>query len=131
MMEVPLAQDPYFTTYASDNSRPFSFVASKAVGSVRGLSATKVLVVGYSDKEMTVRGTQNALGPLDITIDSNSSYGMSGVQPISIDSNTLYAQSGGQAVRQLVFSYQNEQYNSEDVGYYANISDSKQYNIKN
>lgn len=130
MMEVPLAQDPYFTTYASDNSRPFSFVASKAVGSVRGLSATKVLVVGYSDKEMTVRGTQNALGPLDITIDSNSSYGMSGVQPISIDSNTLYAQSGGQAVRQLVFSYQNEQYNSEDVGYYANISDSKQYNIK-
>ena len=61
MMEIPFAQDPYFTTYASDNSRPFSFVSTKAVGSVRGMSSTKVLVIGYSDKEMTVRGTQNAL----------------------------------------------------------------------
>lgn len=130
MMEIPFAQDPYFTTYASDNSRPFSFVSTKAVGSVRGMSSTKVLVIGYSDKEMTVRGTQNALGPLDITIDSNSSYGMSGVQPISIDNNTLYAQSGGQAIRQLVFSYQNEQYNSEDVSYVANIFDDKIYYVK-
>lgn len=130
LMEIPLAQDPYFTAYAADNSRPFSFSPAKAIGPVRGLSSTKVLIVGYSDREMVVRGTQGALGILDITIDSNSSYGMSGVQPVSIDNNTLYAQSGGQSLRQLVFSYQNEQYNSEDIGYVANITDSKQYYIK-
>lgn len=127
MMEIPLAQDPDFTAYASDNSRPFSFVPAAATGGVQILTATKVLAIGYSDREIVARGTTGALGPLDITIDNSSSFGAAAVQPIPIDNNALYAQAGKNSVRQLIFSYENEQYKSIDVGFYSDISEGTRY----
>jgi len=129
MMELPVVQDPSFTAYASDNSRPFSFAPTAGSGPLLMLTSTKVLVLGYGDKEMVVRGTRGALGPLDISIESNTSFGSTGIRPVSLDNNTFYGGSGFKTVRQLIFSYENEQYKTMDVGFPVDLTDRDTYTI--
>lgn len=130
MMEIPFAQDPDFTTYADDNSRPFTLVPAGGAGELKMLAATKVLTIGFSEREMVARGTTGMLGPNDISIDSSSSFGASGVHPVSIDNNTLYAQAGKRTLRQMIYSYENEQYKSVDVGFITDVSTNSDYIVK-
>lgn len=130
MMEIPFAQDPDFTTYASDNSRPFALVPTSGTGELKMLSATKVLVMGFADREMVARGTNGILGPNDSSIDSSSSFGASDVRPIPIDNNTMYIQAGNRTLRQMIYSYENEQYKSIDVGFITDVSSNGGYVVK-
>lgn len=127
-MEIPLAQDPLFTTYASDNARPFSFAPTSGTGSIQLLASSKVLIVGFIDKELIVKSNAG-LGPLDIAIESSSSYGMAAINPVGVGNNILYSQSNFKAVRKLEFSNQNENYNSIDMTTVEDISEGGKYKI--
>ena len=128
-MEIPLAQDPDFTTYAANNSRPFSVYPVAGSGPLQNLSATKVLILGYADREVIARSV-NGIGPLDIIIESSSSYGVSAVHGSAVDNNYVYAQTEKKSLRQLVFSYENEQYNSIDLSFIHDITKSGEYTIQ-
>ena len=120
MMEIPLADDPSFTTYASDNSRPFTFYPTASEGSrVRCLAGSKSLFIGAEKNEIVGRGIQNAIGPNDITLDSSTSFGASTVQPVKADSYTTYVQRDGKTIRDIIYSYENEQYKAVDISFFS------------
>lgn len=120
MMEIPLADAPDFTTYASDNSRAFTFYPSASEGSrVQCLAASKSLFIGAEKNEIVGRGIQNAIGPNDITLDSSTSFGSTYVQPVKADNFTTYVQRDGKTIRDIVYSYENEQYKAVDINFFA------------
>lgn len=121
MMEIPLADTPEFVAYASDNSRPFSFYPSSSDGSiVRVLSAAKSLFIGTERNEILGRGVQNAIGPTDITLDSSTSFGSDNIQPVRADNFNTFVQKDGKTIRDIIYSYENEQYKAVDISFTAN-----------
>lgn len=120
MMEIPLADAPDFSTYAADNSRAFTFYPTASEGSrVQCLAASKSLFIGAEKNEIVGRGIQNAIGPNDITLDSSTSFGASTVQPVKADNYTTFVQRDGRTIRDVVYSYENEQYKAVDINFFA------------
>lgn len=120
-MRVPYLQDADFSTYASDNSYPFSFtLASKKAGQIVAMSSAKSLTI-HTDAGEQVAYTANgsALGALNISIDSSTSFGSEKVQPYRINNFLTFVQKTGRKLRDLVFSFEQDQYKSTDLSFVA------------
>jgi hypothetical protein len=118
MMEVPLAQDPDFTAYASDSSRAFTIVPSVPLAaSVKALGAAKALYIGLDSYDVSARGVQGALSPNDITLDASSSYGTAAIQPSGVDNFLATASRTKKGLKDIVYSYENEQFKAQDISF--------------
>lgn len=115
-MEVPFAQSSTFTTFGSDNTRPFTMAPnSKEASNIRCLSASKMLVINTDRSEIVAYGSQGALGPLDVTLESSTSFGAEPVQPVRINNYLTFVQRGGRKLRDIIFSFDEYQYKSNDL----------------
>ncbi len=120
LMEVPLAQavapQPTFADYAANNSRPFTIVPnSKEASNIRALCASDTLLVNTDRSEIVAQGAQGALGANDVELKSSTSFGAEFVQPIRINNYSTFVQRGGRKIRDVIFSFQEDQYKSNDL----------------
>lgn len=122
MMEVPFQQDPTFSSFSSDNSRPWS--AALAVSSeshaIRAMSAAKTLTIHTLKLDIVAYGgNSNVLGPLNKSFSSSTSFGSTNVQPVRVNNYLTYVQRGGKKVRDLVYSFDEDQYKAQDLSFMA------------
>ena len=122
MNEVPLSQDPIFTSgaFLENNSRPFALSPNTPEASIiKGLSSAKTLLLNTNRSELVMYGTQGALGPNDFQIESSSAYGSNGVQPIRANNFATFVQKDGLRLRDFVFDWNQSQYKSNDLSFVA------------
>lgn len=130
MMEVPFVDDPYFADYAADNTRPFSLTPnSKESAQIVGLSASKTLVINTNKAEIVAFGTQGAMGPLDFTFESSTSFGAERVQPERVNNYLTFVQKGGRKLRDVQFSFDEAEYKSNDLSFVADHLTESEYFI--
>ena len=119
-MERPFEQDSSFASYTTDNSRPFSLSPNmEGSGAINGLSAGKTLAILTNTSEILASGSQGALGPLDVSFESSTSFGAETVRPARVNNYLTYVQKGGRKVRDLVFNFNEDQYKSSDLSFIA------------
>lgn len=120
-MNRPYAHDPSFSSgdYTTVNSRPYEFtLATRESGRVMSLAAAKSLVINTDMVETVASGTSNgAMGPLNISLSSSTSFGASAVQAIRVNNYLTFVQKDGRRVRDVVFSFEEDQYKSNDLAF--------------
>lgn len=120
LMEVPFANDPDFTTYTSNNARPFTLAPSSAeVSNIVALTAGKTLVINTDKYEIVAFGSQGALGPLDVNFESSTAFGAANVQPVRVNNFVTFTQRGAQKIRDVIFNFEQDQYKSTDLSFVA------------
>lgn len=118
--EVPLAQDPNFTGFTDDNSRPFQLSPNTAnTSAITALTSAKTLVVCTQSAELVAYGTQGALGPNDFAIESSTSFGCANVRPARTNNYLTIVQKGAKKLRDFVFNDTEAQYKSNDLSFVA------------
>lgn len=122
MMEMPFQQDPDFSTFSADNSRPWS--AAIAVSSqsyqIQSMAASKTLEIHTTRSDIVAYGGNgNALGPLNKVFESTTSFGSEPIQPVRVNNYSTFVQRGGRKVRDTVFNFNEDQYKSSDLMFMA------------
>jgi hypothetical protein len=120
LMERPFEQDASYSGYTSDNSRPFTLTPNSPVGSnIVALSSAKTLLILTETAEIVGYGTQGALGPLDVSFESSTSFGADSVMPVRSNNFALFVEKGGRKLRDIIFSFNEDQYKSTDLSFLA------------
>lgn len=121
MMERPFEQyTDDFAAYPEDNSRPFTLTPnSKEASNIRALSSDKTLIIHTDRSEIVGYGTQGALGPLDVTFESSSSFGSTTPMPVRSNDFAIFVQKGGRKLRDLAFNFDQDKYKSSDLTFAA------------
>lgn len=118
MMEIPLSDTADYTGFDTDNSRPFTLPLTAKNGSrIVGLSSAKTLLVHTNTAEVQAYGTQGALGPNDFNFESSTSFGAEYVQPVRVNNFSTFAERGGRKCRDLIFNFDESQYQSNDLSF--------------
>lgn len=89
----------------------------KNLDQIRWLSFNKDLLVGTDGFEfsITTQTDQQVFGPGNIRAKPQSEVGSRTLQPIEIDNATVHVQDAGLRLRQLLYSYEIERYQPEDL----------------
>jgi len=118
--EIPRAQDPSFTGYSDDNSRPFQLTPNTAEqSSITALTSAKTLVICTQAAELVAYGTQGALGPNDFAIESSTSFGCANVRPARTNNYLTIVQKGAKKIRDFIFNDTESQYKANDLSFVA------------
>lgn len=118
--EIPLAQDPDFTGFDEDNSRPFQITPnSPEQGIIQSLTSSKTLVICTNNAELVAYGTQGALGPNDFQIETSTSYGSRAVRPARTNNYLTIVQKAGRKLRDFIFNDTEAQYKANDLSFVA------------
>jgi len=120
-MRVPYLHASDFTTFSSDNSRAWEVtIASSGSSAIKSLSAAKSLIANMSEGEgVLYAASGGGLGPLNVGIDISTSFGSADVQALRVNNYLTFVQKDGRKLRDLVFSYEQEQYKSNDLTFIA------------
>ena len=117
-MERPFEQDSFFSSYTSDNSRPFTLTPnSKEASTIRALSSAKTLLIHTDRSEIVGYGTQGAMGPNDVTFESSTSFGANSPMPSRANNYSVFVEKGGRKLRDVIFSFNEDQYKSTDLSF--------------
>lgn len=115
LMDRRFEQDPDFAD-ALTNDRPYSFtIASTEASKIQWMAAGKTLQIGTLAREYVYKGSEGAMGPLDITGGGESAFGSAYVQPVKYDSALYYVQRSGQSIRELVFNQDEDAYKGNNI----------------
>lgn len=126
--ERPYAQYPEFATYTDDTSRAFSFdVSASQVNNIKWLKAGKRLFVGAEDGEAIISSSDGLYKVGSIIFEGATSFGSREHYPVKIDNNIIFLPSTGGRVRNLVFSFQEDEYKSDDIAQHADHIAGKTY----
>lgn len=121
-MERPLEQDVDFDGYTDDNSRPFTLVPNIGdSGSIRNITAGKILVLLCERAEIVGYGTNGALGPNDVTFEAGSAFGSGqfSPDPVRVNNYLTFVQKGGRRLRDIIFNNTEDQFKSTDLSFVA------------
>ncbi len=106
--------------YLTDNSRPFALSPSTPEASnIYALSAAKTLVINTDKSDIVAYGSNGALGPVNVVFESSTSYGAERVQPVRLNNYLTFVQRGGRKVRDMIFSFNEDQFKSTDLAFVA------------
>jgi len=106
--------------YTADNSRPFTLTPNAPdSGKIVAMSAAKTLVINTDKCEIVAYGSNGALGPNNAQFESSTSYGASDVQPVRVNNFLTFVQNNGRKVRDMIFSFSEDQYKSSDLSFVA------------
>jgi hypothetical protein len=104
----------------ADNSRPFTLTPNSGeVSNIVAMSAQKTLLINTERNEINAYGSNGALGPLNVVFESTSSFGATAVQPVRINNFMTFVQANGFKVRDITFSFAEDQYKSTDLSFVA------------
>ena len=116
--EVPSGASASFSSYTDDNSRPFTIVPSfPNMSRVNALSAGKVLTILTDRAEVVAYGSNGALGPNDISLESSSSFGAAWIQPVRTNHFVSYINRSGTGLRSMQYNWNEGQYKSIDLSF--------------
>lgn len=109
-------------TVASDNAISFSLNANEVNASRWLTSDEKGLLTGTTGAEWVVRpSTQaEALSPTNVTAKKATSFGGSTVNTLQVGKATLFVQRSGRKMREFVYFYDVDGFQSNDLTYLAN-----------
>lgn len=122
MMEVPFQQSSTFSSFTSDNARPWSasLATSPEAYQIQSMIASKTLEIHTLKADIVAYGGNgNILGPLNKNFESSTSFGSEYVQPIRVNNYSTFVQRGGRKIRDIVFSFNEDQYKSTDLMFMA------------
>lgn len=122
MMEVPFQQDPTFTTFTTDNARPWQATIAVSAESyqIESMSSAKTLEIHTIRQDIVAYGGNGqAMGPINKVFQSSTSFGGAYVQPVRVNSASTYVQRGGKKLRDVVYNFDEDQYKSADLGFMA------------
>lgn len=122
LMEIPLQQDPTFSTFTSDNTRPWSATLAVAPEcyAIQSMSSSKTLEIHSVRQDIVAYGGNGQpLGPLNKVFESSTSFGGAYVQPVRVNNYSTFAQRAGTKIRDVVYSFNEDQYKSSDLGFMA------------
>lgn len=106
--------------YLNDNSRPFTLTPSTPEASnIYALSSSKSLVINTNKSDIVAYGSNGALGPNNAVFESSTSFGAEQVQPVRLNNYLTFVQRGGRKIRDLVFSFNEDQFKSTDLAFVA------------
>jgi len=112
------AQDARFGTVA--NSDPFSFtVASTEVNEIQWLSSGRNLNIGTLGREYIATGSQGALGPLDIVVTPETSFGSVLRQPVRLENTVNFINRAQHKIRQFIFNRDEDSFRANDLLLFA------------
>lgn len=106
--------------YTSDNTRPFALTPnSPEASNIVALSTGKSLNIHTEKSEIVAYGSNGALGPVNVTFDSSTSFGAKQVPPVRVNNFSTFVQKGGLRLRDIIFSFNEDQYKSSDLSFVA------------
>jgi hypothetical protein len=116
--EVPSQSTSYFTTFTTDNSRPFTLTPNSAeVSNIVAMSSSKTLVINTDRSEIVAYGANGALGPNNVVFESSTSFGGNPVQPQRVNNYLTFVQKTGRKIRDVIFNFNEDQYKSTDLSF--------------
>lgn len=104
------------------NSDPFSFtLASQQVNAIAWLTGDKTLVAGTFGAEYIISGpdTSQGLGPLNVGVFSQTSYGSIPVRPVRVANALVFIQKGGRVIREFSFDLYEQSYKADEINDHA------------
>lgn len=120
LMERPFEQDSDFTGYTDDNSRPFTLTPNAGdTGPIRGLNSGKSLMILCENGEIVGYGTNGALGPNDVSFESDTAFGANSPMAIRANSFQIFVQKGGRKLRDISFNDDETKYKTMDLTFMA------------
>lgn len=105
------------SSFVDDNSTAWSGTLANAGNNIRAMTSAKMLVFNLDSAETVAYGTNGALGKLDVKFESSTSFGSEPVLPIRVNNFLTFVQAGGRKLRDLVFSFDEYQYKSNDLSF--------------
>lgn len=108
--------DREFGEVLPDSAFTIDIIKDQA-NAVSWLSADDALLVGTTGGEFAVgpATSSDPVGPANIKVTRQSDYGGIAVAPIKVGPATLFVQRGGRKLRELAFSFDNDQYIANDL----------------
>jgi len=117
MMLIRSADDSAFGDLSND--RPFAFtIHSNQINKVNWmLPALRKLFAGSAGNELNISGPDRALtiGPLNIGVRHESSYGSEEVKPINIEGGFIFVERGGYKLREFVYNRDEDAFRANDI----------------
>lgn len=123
--EVPSPNTTGSTGFASsaftaDNSRPFTLTPnSPEASAIVALSSSKTLTINTQKAEIVAYGSNGALGPVNVVMESSTSYGAAAVQPVRVNNYVTFVQATGRSIRDMVYNFDEDQFKSTDLAFVA------------
>lgn len=111
--EIPYAQDPTYATYNTDESRAF-YRDIDGAEILRWMTAGKRIFVGAQNREYTIFSDE-IFGPSTIRVAEATRYGSAYRPPTKMGQEVLFTQRSGQRIRSIVFSFQEDDFKSQDI----------------
>ena len=107
--------------YTASNARAFEATPNTAQAAIiQTMSSGKVLCVHTERHEIVISGQNNAaIGPLNINFTTSTAYGAIPVSPVRVNNYVTFVQKTGNKVRDLIFSFNEDQYKSTDLTFVA------------
>lgn len=114
LCEIPFLQDPAYATYLTDESRAYSFDL-QGCDLIRWMSSGKRIFIGARNKEFVTHSDTGVLGPSTTIVETAGGYGSAYRNAVRIGSEILHIQRSNQRMRGMQFSFQEDDYKSQDV----------------
>lgn len=114
LCEIPYAQDAAMATYLNDNSRAF-YIDIIGADLIQWASVGKRIFIGARNKEFVLYSPTNDFGPDTYVIETATTNGSAYRQPVRSSSEVIYVQRSLTRVRSMVFSFQEDDYKSQDL----------------
>lgn len=116
LMYRPTEQDTAFSTYTADNSRAWSFdIAATEYSTIIGLSPGKTLAIFTNGREYIAKGISDILGQKSFDVKAATAFGSSPIQAVRINNQAMFVQRSGKRIRNLTFSFEEDDYKSQDM----------------
>ncbi|MBP6775082.1 MAG: hypothetical protein KA154_18995 [Gemmatimonadaceae bacterium] len=108
--------DREFGEVLPDSAFTIDIIKDQA-NAVTWMSADDGLLVGTTGGEFAVgpATASEPFGPANVKVTRQSDYGSTAVAPIKVGPATLFVQRGGRKLRELAFSFDNDQYIANDL----------------
>ncbi len=114
LCEIPYIQDPEYATYLTDESRAYSFDI-QGCDLIRWMNSGKRIFIGARNREFVAYGSSGVLGPATTVVDTAGAYGSAYRNAFRVGSEIIHVQRSKQRLRGIQFSFQEDDYKSQDI----------------
>ena len=107
-----------FTVGALDDDS-LQFTIAK-LGDIRWMESTKNLLIGSTLGEHIVTSEGGVITPGDISVDQQSAYGATGIQPVHVGDQVFYISPDATKVRAMQYEWTSDNWLSNDITFFSN-----------
>lgn len=110
-------EDKTFGEVNTDNAVTVTVVTEQGVDTVAGLAsmASLIAITGGGEVVVSEASAAEPLGPENVRVNPQSSYGGMSLKPVKIGSSCLFAQAGGRKVREIAYDDLERSINAPDI----------------